>query len=141
MKKLLCSIAMGAFLALTWNYISAQTSDTPPPPPQGGWHHGPMNPAAEAAHLAKRLSLSSEQQGQVQTILTSAQAEHQALEQNQTITHQQFLAQSKALHQQTETKIEALLNDTQKTQFEQMKAHMGHGPHPDGEGAPPPPEQ
>jgi hypothetical protein len=142
MRKLLCGIALGTFLALGMNLALAQSGDTtPPPPPPGGGHHGPMNPAAQAAHLAKRLNLSSEQQSQVQTILTSAQTEHQALEQNQTITHQQFITQSKALHQQTEAKIEALLNDTQKAEFTQMKEHMRGGPRPNGEGAPPPPEQ
>jgi Spy/CpxP family protein refolding chaperone len=141
MRKLLCGIALGAFLALTMNYASAQTAETAPAPPPGGWHHGPPDPTEQAAHMAKRLNLSTEQQTQVAALLTSAQAEHKALEENQSITHQQFLAQSKALHEQTESKIEALLNDTQKAEFAQMKAHMRRGPGPDGEGAPPPPEQ
>ncbi|AXC09602.1 hypothetical protein ACPOL_0217 [Acidisarcina polymorpha] len=139
MRKLLCGITLSAFLAVAASLAWAQSGDSaPPPPPNGHWGHGPMDPASMAAHLARRLSLSSEQQSQVQALLTSQQAEHKTLEQNQTITHQQFLAQSKALHEQTESKIEALLNDTQKQQFAEMKAHGRPGPPADGEGAPPP---
>ena len=61
-----------------------------------------MDPAAQAAHMAKRLSLSREQQTQVQNILTNEQAQMKALNANETITHQQWLAQTKALHQQTQ---------------------------------------
>ena len=136
MKKHLCAVALGAIMALAANLTIAQSSDATPAPPPGGWHHGPMNPAETAAHLAKRLNLSAEQQSQVAAILTNEQTEHQALEQNQTITHQQFLAQSKALHEQTHSKIEALLTDTQKQEFEQMKARMHQGP-PPGDAAPP----
>jgi Spy/CpxP family protein refolding chaperone len=140
MRKYLCGLALGAMLALTANLALAQTDTSAPPPPGGGWHRGPMNPTAMAAHLAKRLNLSAEQQSQVAALLTSAQTQHEALEQNQSITHQQFMAQTKALHEQTESKIEALLTDTQKQEYEQMKAQRRHGPPPppDGEAAPPP---
>jgi protein CpxP len=140
MRKLLCGLVLGAFLALTVNMASAQTSEAaPPPPPRGEWGHGPMDPASQAAHMAKRLSLSAEQQTQVQTILTNQQAQMKALNENQTITHQQWLAQTKALHEQTRTQINGLLTDTQKAQ---MAQHRG-GPEAmgDRQGPPPPPEQ
>jgi Spy/CpxP family protein refolding chaperone len=138
MRKLLCGIGLGAVLALAANFALAQAaSDTaPPPPPPGHWGHGPMDPAAQAAHLAKRLNLTSEQQTQVQTILTNQQAQFKALNENQTITHQQWLAQTKALHQQTRTQIEGLLTDAQKAAFTE---HMHGGPR--GDGPPSPPEQ
>ena len=135
MRKLLCGIALGSILALTANLASAQTSDTAPPPPRGYWGHGPMDPAAQAAHMAKRLNLTTEQQTQVQTILTNQQAAFKALNENQTITHQQWLAQTKALHQQTRTQIDALLTDAQKAAMAQ------HTRGPRGDGPPPPPEQ
>ncbi len=142
MRKLLCGIVMGAFLALAVNLATAQTADsTPPPPPPGEWghgFHGGMDPAAQAAHMAKHLNLSAEQQTQVQSILTNQQAQMKALNENQTITHQQWLAQTKALHQQTHTQISALLTDAQKAQLAQ---HRGPGAMGDHEGPPPPPEQ
>jgi len=135
-------MALGAILALTGNLALAQSGEAAPPPPPGGhWGHGPGDPANMAAHLAKRLSLSAEQQTQVQAILTNQEAERKSLETNQTITHQQFLAQTRTLHEETESKIEALLNDTQKQQFAEMKAHRGPGPGSEREGQPPPPPQ
>jgi Spy/CpxP family protein refolding chaperone len=132
-------MALGALLALTGNLAVAQSSEAPPPPP-GHWGHGPADPAAMAAHLAKRLNLSSEQQSQVEALLTNQEAQRKSLESNQTITHQQFIAQTKALHEETETKIQALLTDSQKQQYAEMKARRGPGPRPDAEGAPPPPQ-
>jgi len=141
MRKLLCSIFLGTLLAVTVNLASAQTADSAPPPPRGDWGHGPrgpMDPAAMAEHMAKRLSLTSEQQSQVQSILTNEQAQMKALNENTTITHQQWLAQTKALHQQTHTQINGLLTDAQKAQLAQ---HRGPGALGDHEGPPPPPEQ
>ncbi len=139
MRKLVYSITLGAFLALAANLAPAQaTESAPPPPPPGSWHHGPMNPTFAAQHLARRLDLSAEQQAQVQTILTEEQTQHKALDANTTITHQQFLAQSKALHEASETKIQALLNENQKAEYAKMLARGPHGPPPaEGEAAPP----
>jgi Spy/CpxP family protein refolding chaperone len=143
MRKLLSGIVMGAFLALAVNLATAQTADSaPPPPPSGEWGHGPrgpMDPAAQAAHMAKRLSLTPDQQTQVQNILTNEQAQMKALNTNQTITHQQWLAQTKALRQQSRTQISALLTDTQKAQM--MQRHGGPEAMGDREGPPPSPEQ
>jgi hypothetical protein len=133
-------MALGALLAFTGNLALAQSGEAPSPPP-GHWGHGPADPAAMAAHLAKRLSLSPEQQTQVQALLTNQEAQRKSLEASQTITHQQFIAQTRALHEETETKMQALLTDSQKQQYAEMKAHRGPGPRPDADGAPPPPPQ
>ena len=140
MRRILFSLALGGALAIAANLAHAQTDTAPPPPPGGRWHQ-PPDPAEQAAHLAKRLGLSTEQQTQVQAILTNQQTEMKALDQNQAITHQQWLAQTKSLHEATQSKIEGLLNDTQKQQFQQMMAHMHHGPPPSGMDGPPPPNE
>jgi hypothetical protein len=97
-----------------------------------------MDPAAEAAHLARRLSLTAQQQTEVQTILTSQQSQMKALNENQSITHQQWLVQTRALHEQTRSQIEALLTETQKAAMAE-RMHPG-GPRGDGQGPPPPPQ-
>src|SRR5271170_4628641 len=140
MRKVLGGIFLGTLMAVTVNMASAQTADSAPPPPRGEWGHGPhgpMDPAAMAEHMAKHLNLTSEQQSQVQSILTSEQTQMKALNENTTITHQQWLAQTKALHQQTHTQINGLLTDTQKALLAQ---HRGPGAMGDHEG-PPAPEQ
>jgi Spy/CpxP family protein refolding chaperone len=139
MRKLLCGIVAGAFLALVVNLTTAQTADSAsPPPPYGHWGRGSIDPAEQAAHMAKHLSLTSEQQTQVQNILTTEQAQMKALNENQTITHQQWLAQTKALHQQTRTQINGLLTDAQKAQLSQHRGPEAMG---DRQAAPPPDEQ
>src|SRR5271163_4084697 len=139
MRKVLGGIFLGTLMAVTVNMATAQTADSAPPPPRGEWGHGfrgPMDPAAQAAHMAKRLSLTPEQQSQVQNILTNEQAQMKVLNTNETITHQQWLAQTKALHQQSRTQIGALLTDTQKAQ---MMQHRGGGPEAMGDREGPPP--
>ena len=142
MRKLLCGLILGAVAAVGVNLASAQSTDSAPPPPRGDWGrggpHGPIDPAAQAAHMAKHLSLSAEQQTQVQNILTNEQAQMKALNANQTITHQQWLTQTRALHEQAHTQITGLLTDAQRAQ---MAEHRGPGPMGDREGPPPPPEQ
>jgi hypothetical protein len=140
LRKTICGLVLGAVAAVGANLVSAQNSDAPPPPPRGEWghHHGPMDPATQAAHMAKRLSLTSEQQTQVQNILTNEQAQMKALNTNTTITHQQWLTQTRALHEQAHTQIKALLTDAQKAELAQ---HRGPGPMGDHEGGPPPPPQ
>jgi Spy/CpxP family protein refolding chaperone len=140
MRKLLCSLILGAVAAVGVNLAAAQSADSAPPPPRGEWGHGPhgpMDPAAQAAHMAKHLGLTSEQRTQVENILTNEQAQMKALDTNQTITHQQWLTQTRALHEQAHTQIKGLLTDAQKAQLQE---HRG-GPLADHEGAPPPPEQ
>jgi periplasmic protein CpxP/Spy len=136
MRKILCGIVLGSLLGLTTNFASAQSADAPPPPPRGEWGHGPrwpMDPSERAAHMAKHLSLTSQQQSQVQSILTSEETQMKALNESQTITHQQWLTETKALHKSTRTQIDALLTDTQKAQ---MKEHRGS---PEGMGERPAP--
>jgi protein CpxP len=143
MQKRVCGLVFGAMFAFTMSVGLAQStdSDTPPPPANGMRGHGPMDPAKQAAHLARRLSLTAEQEAQVASLLTSQEAERKSLEQNQSITHQQFMAQTKAIHEQTKTKIEALLTETQKQEFAQVEAHMRHGPPPAGPEGDAPPQQ
>ena len=142
MRKLLCSLILGAVTAVGVNAALAQSADSAPPPPGREWGrggpHGPTDPAAMAAHMAKHLSLTSEQQTQVTNILTNEEAQMKALNTNQTITHQQWLAQTRALHKEAHTQINALLTDTQKAQ---MAERHGPGMMGDQEGPPPAPEQ
>lgn len=112
--------------------LCAQT-DTQAPPPANGpaagemYHHG-RGGEHELKQLSRVLSLSDEQRTQVKSIL---EAQHQQIEQLRNSTAQNGQAaeaqpdreqpnreQIQAIRQDTKTKIEALLNDDQKTRFE-----------------------
>jgi periplasmic protein CpxP/Spy len=87
-----------------------------------GRHHRNMDPAKQAAHLGKRLGLSSDQVAQLQPILADRQQQMQSLRANTSLAKQDRRAKARAIMQDSKSKIEALMNDTQKQQFEQMLA-------------------
>jgi len=96
---------------------SAQTA-----PAQPGQHHRNFDPSQFAAHLGKRLSLSSDQVAQLTPILTARQQQMQTLRADASLTEQDRHTKAHAIMQDTNSKIEAVLTDPQKQQFEQMLA-------------------
>jgi Spy/CpxP family protein refolding chaperone len=91
-------------------------------PSQPGQQHRNFDPSQFAAHLGKRLSLSSDQVAQITPILTARQQQMQTLRADASLTEQDRHTKRHAIMQDTNSKIEALLTDPQKQQFEQMLA-------------------
>ena len=127
------TIALGALLSA--GILFAQAPDATQPSTanapqaaqtQQGRHHGKhernFDPAKQAAHLQKRLGLSDDQVAQLTPILTDRQNQMKSLRADSTLTPQDRHAKAKSLFEDSKTKIEAVLNDTQKQQFEQMLA-------------------
>jgi len=82
-------------------------------------HHAP-NPDRMAKHLGKKLGLSSDQVNQIKPVLEDRAQKMQALRADTTLSQQDRRAKARDIMQDSNTKIEAVLNDTQKQQFEQM---------------------
>jgi hypothetical protein len=99
---------------------------------QPGRQHRTFDPAEQAAHLGKKLGLSSDQVTQIQPILLNRQQQMQSLRADASLTEQDRHAKARAIMQDSNNKIEALMNDTQKQQFEQMlaerRSHRNHQP-------------
>lgn len=91
-------------------------------PSQPGQQHRNFDPSQFAAHLGKRLSLNSDQVAQITPILTARQQQMQTLRADASLSEQDRHAKSHAIMQDTNSKIEAVLTDSQKQQFEQMLA-------------------
>jgi len=90
---------------------------------QGQYGHGRrgmMNPDRQLEHMTKVLNLSADQQTQIKPILLDRQQKMQALWQDQTLSQQDRRAKMQAIRQDTDSKIEGVLNDQQKQQFESM---------------------
>ena len=83
--------------------------------------HKVPNPQHQAKRMAKRLGLSSDQKAQIEPILADRDQQMQNLRNNTTLTPQDRKAQIRGIVQGSDGKIEAILNDTQKQQYEQMK--------------------
>jgi Spy/CpxP family protein refolding chaperone len=133
------TILLGALLSATIVFAQAPASNQAPAanaaqaaPSQPGQQHRNFDPSQFAAHLGKRLSLSSDQVAQITTILTARQQQMQTLRADASLTEQDRHAKRHAIMQDTNSKIEAVLTDTQKQQFEQMLAqrHQRHNRQP-----------
>jgi periplasmic protein CpxP/Spy len=87
---------------------------------QQGRHHRAPDPDRMAKHLGKKLGLSSDQVVQLKPILEDRQQQMQSLRNDALLNQQDRHAKARDIMQDSKTRIEALLNDTQKQQFEQM---------------------
>lgn len=139
MRNTVISMALGGLLAIgaqaavfaqdnpQQNGGTQQTQD------QGQYGHGRrgmMNPDRQLEHMTKVLNLSADQQTQIKPILLGRQQKMQALWQDQTLSQQDRRSKAQAIRQDTKSRIEAVLNDQQKQQFDSMR----RGPRGGGQG-------
>ena len=123
------TIILGALLSAGMLLAQApDTNQTPAanapqaaPSQQGNFHRN-FDPAQQAAHLSKRLSLSDDQVAQIKPILADRFQQMQNLRADTSLAQQDRHAKARAIMHDSNSKIEAILNDTQKQQFEQMLA-------------------
>jgi Spy/CpxP family protein refolding chaperone len=130
-------LALAGLLTLGMAGSAAIAQDTANPPQQGGGpgHRG-MDPEAQLNHLTKALDLTADQQAQIKPILESQHQQMEALHQDQSLSREDRFAKMKAMREDSRTKIEAALNDTQKQKFEAMQERMHD--RRGGEQGPPP---
>jgi Spy/CpxP family protein refolding chaperone len=125
MRKSICSLALSAALAVVGSSAFAQSDNSTQQPsiqaPMG--HHG-MDPEKQAAELTKKLNLSAEQESQIKPILVNRQQQMEAMHQDPSMSQQDRMTKMNSLRDDSNSKIEAVLNDTQKQQFEAMQAHQ-----------------
>lgn len=117
------SMILGAMLST--GVVLAQAPDQAQPSSaaqatQGERSHHTANPDRMAKHLGKKLNLSSDQVAQIKPVLENRAQQMQALRADTTLSAQDRRAKARDIMQDSKGKIEAVLNDTQKQQFEQM---------------------
>jgi Spy/CpxP family protein refolding chaperone len=124
MKNQICRIALSGLLAtgLTLGTAAAFAQDAPPPDAsaqQGGGRmgRGPMTPDEQLARMTKRYNLSSDQQSQIKPILANQQQQMMSLRQDSSMSRDDKMAKMKSIREDSSTRIQAILNDTQKQQF------------------------
>lgn len=124
---------LGALLSAS--IVFAQAPDVAPAPdaaaPQAAQaqpsnfnrnRQAPIDPSQVAAHLGKRLNLTSDQVAQITPIIAARRQQMQSLRADASLSPQDRHLKVRALMQDSNSKIEALLNDTQKQQYQQMLA-------------------
>lgn len=117
------TVALGVLLSAGMAFVFAQApANQSAATTQEGRQHRTFDPSEQAAHIGKRLGLSSDQVAQIQPILADRFQKMQNLRSDTSLSQDDRHTKVQALMQDSNTKIEALLNDTQKQQFEQMLA-------------------
>src|SRR5258708_35512782 len=111
MKKQLALFVLGAALSVGMTF--AQEPAAPAAPTQAIGAHRP-DPARELSRLTKKLNLTSDQQTQLLPILTERQQQLGAIVGDSSLSSKDRHAKVQALRADSDTKIKAVLSDTQK---------------------------
>lgn len=85
---------------------------------------GPMNPDEQLARMTKRYNLSADQQSQIKPILADQQQQMQALRGDSSMSGEDRMAKMQSIREGSNTKITAILNDSQKKQFSEDQQRM-----------------
>jgi periplasmic protein CpxP/Spy len=132
MRNLFSSVALGSVLVvgLSANALLAQDQSAPPAPsaqaPAPRPAHVP-NPRHQAKKMAKELGLTPDQVSKIEPILADRDQQVQGLRSDTTLAPGDRKAKMQGIRQESDSRIEAILNDTQKQQYEQIKqAHKAN---------------
>jgi len=119
------ALAWGALLSAGMLLAQAPGSNQPPAAAesQSGNRHRDLDPSQQAAHLGKQLGLSSDQVAQITPILADRRQKIESLRLDNSLTPQDRRIKARTIVEDANSKIEALLSDSQKQQFEQMLAN------------------
>ena len=124
-------LSTGVVLAQTPQQSEPQSNAQATQTDHARMHHAP-NPDRMATHLQKKLNLSEDQVNQIKPVLQDRAQQLSALRSDTTLSQQDRRTKARDIIKDSNTKIEAVLNDTQKQQFEQMRQqrhahHKGQG--------------
>ena len=126
MRTFFSSVALGSLLAvgLSGNALLAQDQSAPPavsaPAPAQRPAHVP-NPRHQAKKMAKALGLTPDQVSKIEPILADRDQQVQGVRSDTTLAPNDRKAKMHGIRQESDSRIEAVLNDTQKQQYEQIK--------------------
>jgi protein CpxP len=147
MKNQLCRIALSGLLAtgLTLGSAAAFAQQDSPAAPDasaqqpGMGHMGrtPPSPDEQVARMTKRYNLSADQQTQIKPIIADQQQKMMALRQDSSMSREDKMTKMMSIREDGNSKISAVLNDTQKQQFQQDQQKMQQRMQQRGGGAPP----
>jgi protein CpxP len=140
-------LLLTGILAASCGVLSAQAPQNDGPPPGG--MHGRGGPERQLEMLTHVLALTADQQTQVKALLTEQRQKMEELRKSSSTGTDTATAGAppnraamETIHNDTDTKINALLNDEQKTKFAALqaerKARMQQR-EGGGEAPPPPP--
>jgi Spy/CpxP family protein refolding chaperone len=123
MKNRLFGLALSTLFGLGVALAAPQAQDQPGSQGHYAGRQAP-DPDRQVRMYAKRLNLTSDQQAQLLPILTARQQQVESIRSDSSLSGQDRRAKMQAVRQDTDAKIRALLNDSQKQAFDQMQQQM-----------------
>jgi Spy/CpxP family protein refolding chaperone len=135
---LIAALAAGAWLAGSSALLAQDAPATPPPggPPAG--EHAPGMKSGRP-DFAKDLDLTDAQKPKFKEIMKGAQEKRKALHDDTALTAEEKKAKGKAIQEEVNAQMKALLTPEQFAKWQEMAKHMRGGRPPGGgPGGPPP---
>jgi periplasmic protein CpxP/Spy len=123
MRNRLICLTLGGLLAMGVA-DSAMAQDNAAPGQEQGRGAMRMNPDRQLERMTRELGLTADQQGQIKPLLVDRQQKMDAVFQDQSLSPADRRAKMQSIRQESQGKIEAVLNDQQKQKFEAMEQHM-----------------
>ena len=124
MNKQLCTFAMSALLAMGIAIGAPTGQNEPQAPDATKAPRGHADPNRQLKMLTKRLNLTDDQQKQILPVLTDRQQQFESIRNDSSLSPDDRREKMKALREDSDAKIKAVLNDNQKQTYEQMQQKM-----------------
>src|SRR5271169_1246293 len=102
---------------------NAPDQQSAPSAHEGHRGHGPMDPAKRTEKLAKKLSLTPDQQTKVQELFKSEQSQMQSLHNDSTLSRDDRRSRMMDIHKTSNDQVRALLDATQQKKWDKMQAN------------------
>jgi protein CpxP len=124
MKPVLCLALLGFALGIAGTGAAVaqpfQDTATPSDSAAAGPAHQAPDPQRQTARLSRKLQLTPEQAAKIEPILQSRQQQMQQLRADNTLAPGDRRAKMRAIMQDSNTQLQAVLTDSQKQQYQQM---------------------
>lgn len=124
MKKQFCSVALAAIFSMGALIAAPQNPEAAPPPANGHGQGRRLDPDRQLKMLSKRLNLTADQQQQILPVLTDRQQQFEKIRSDSSLAPNDRRDKMRSLHEDSEAKIKAVLNDDQKQKYDQMQQQM-----------------
>ncbi|MGA8029573.1 MAG: hypothetical protein WB992_20720 [Bryobacteraceae bacterium] len=125
MRKQIFTLGLSTFFGLGAAIAAPQAQDQSAPQQtnQTPERHQP-DPNRQIQMLTKRLNLSADQQNQILPVLTSRQQQMQSVRADASLSAQERGEKMRAVREDSDSKIRAILTDDQKKTYDQMQQQM-----------------
>ena len=116
----LLGLVLSAGLAMAQDPGQSQNDSTTTAQTAPATQRRPTDPARQARHMAKQLGLSADQVSQIEPVIADRQQQMESLRSDTSLTPRQRRKQMRSIMRDSNSKIEAVMTDSQKQQYEQL---------------------